>query len=168
MFVSAFLLFLVQPLVGKMALPLLGGTPAVWNTCMVFFQALLLAGYAYAHLLTKVRKPSLQVAVHAVVCALPLVFLPVSLPTGLEVPETRPVLWLLGVLAATIALPFFVLSTTGPLLQRWFSTTNHPAAKDPYFLYAASNAGSLLALLGYPFVLERVLRLREQTAAWSA
>src|SRR4051794_15697534 len=171
MFVSATLFFLAQPMVGKMILPLLGGTPAVWNTCMVFFQALLLAGYFYAHRNTSQLPPRRQVAVHAgllVVAAVSLLVgaalvqnhSPVPIfkslaPQGSDLPFFGVIL----LLFAAIGIPFFPVSTTAPLLQKWFSETGHPASKDPYFLYAASNFGSLLALLGYPFVVEPNLRL---------
>ncbi len=167
-FLSALLLFLVQPLVGRMVLPVLGGTPSVWNTCMVFFQVLLLAGYLYAHLLTRYLKPGIQAVVHGVVVLTPLLVLPIALRTDLSVPTTEfPILWLLTTLAGLSALPFLVLSTSGPLLQRWFSATDHRLAHDPYFLYAASNTGSLLALLGYPVLAEPLLRLQQQSTAWA-
>ncbi|MCA9028384.1 MAG: fused MFS/spermidine synthase [Planctomycetaceae bacterium] len=165
---SATLLFSVQPMFAKMALPQLGGTPAVWNTCMVFFQAVLLAGYAYAHLLTRRLSDRVQPAVHLVVCLLPLAVLPIAFPSGWSPPTaSTPVFWLLGMLAVGVGAPFFVLSTSAPLLQHWFSRTDHPAAADPYFLYAASNVGSLVALLGYPTLIEPMLRLRQQSVVWS-
>jgi len=167
-FLSALLLFLVQPMVGRMVLPVLGGTPAVWNTCMVFFQTLLLIGYLYAHLLTKYLTTRAQAVVHGVVVLVPLLLLPIALRKNIEVPTNEfPVAWLLGTLGTMAAAPFLVLSTTGPLIQRWFSATDHPRAKDPYFLYAASNAGSLIALLGYPALAEPLLRLREQSVSWA-
>jgi hypothetical protein len=167
-FLSAFLVFLVQPMAARLVLPLLGGSPAVWNTAMVFFQAVLLAGYAYAHVINKLPRPRTRVALHVAVLLLPLVVLPIRLRQGWDPPTAgTPVLWLLGVLVVMAGLPFFVVSTSGPLLQRWFSTTNHPAAKDPYFLYAASNAGSLLALLAYPFAIEPALTLRGQGWLWT-
>jgi hypothetical protein len=166
-FLSALLVFLVQPMAARLVLPLLGGSPAVWNTAMVFFQAVLLAGYGYAHLVGKLRTTRAKLLVHVPVLLLPLIVLPIARPGGWEPPtEGSPVWWLLGWLGVTVGLPFFVVSTTGPLLQRWFSGTDHPAAKDPYFLYAASNAGSLLALLGYPVLVEPLLTLRQQGAVW--
>jgi len=165
---SALLLFSVQPMVGKMLLPILGGTPGVWNTCMVFFQAVLLAGYAYAHgsvVLLGVRR---QAAVHIVVLLSPLLLLPIVVGAD-SVPTTdNPVPWLLGRLLLGVGVPFFVVSTSAPLLQRWFSRTDHPAAHDPYFLYAASNTGSLVALLGYPVFFEPALGLADQSWAWAA
>jgi len=164
---SAALLFVVQPMVGRMLLPLAGGSPAAWTTCMLFFQAGLLCGYAYADLLACRVAPRRQWAVHAIVLALPLAFLPVSLgePAASAFGATLTPLPLLLALAATVGAPFFVLSATGPLLQRWLAFTDHPGAKDPYFLYAASNLGSLGGLLAYPFVLEPALRLRTPDAS---
>ncbi len=161
-FVSAVLLFLVQPMIAKMILPLLGGTPAVWNTCMLFFQAVLLIGYSYAHLTTRWLKPRTQVLVHSLLLFIPLIVLPISIARrGPE--DWNPSLWLLSLLAVSVGLPFFILSTSAPLLQKWFSNTDHPAAKDPYFLYSASNLGSMLALLGYPTLVEPWLPLRAQS-----
>ena len=172
-FLSAFLLFLVQPMMAKMILPMLGGTPAVWNACMLFFQTTLLAGYGYVHLLNSWVAPRRQVVVHLVLLALPLLLLPIGMPAGWTSPDqTNPVLWVLLLLTVAIGFPFFMLSTTAPLLQRWFSWTDHPSARDPYFLYAASNAGSMVALLGYPFAIEPWVPLRgtqglSQTMLWS-
>lgn len=167
---GAALLFVVEPMTAKMVLPLLGGSPEVWTTCMVFFQAALLAGYAYAHATTAWLGARRQAAVHAGLLLLPLIVLPVGIPQGWvrALPSgTDPGFWLLGLLLATVGLPFFVVATTAPLLQRWFSGTGHPAAADPYFLYGASNAGSMLALLGYPLVVEPNLRLARQGASWA-
>lgn len=166
-FLSATLLFLVQPMVARLVLPLLGGTPGVWNTCMLFFQTLLLVGYAYAHALTKVRSGRVQVAIHALAALATLAALPIGLPFVGATPPGEPVLWLLGTLALTAGAPFALLSTTGPLLQRWFANTNHRSARDPYFLYAASNAGSLIALLSYPLLVEPFITLANQTDLWS-
>ena len=165
---NAFLLFLVQPMFAKTVLPLLGGAPAVWTACMLFFQAALLAGYGYVHAtkqLTIVR----QVAVHAAVLAIPLIVLPLQLPdwSGFS-PLHQPVAWLIGVMAMSVGLPFLVLSTTAPLLQRWFAATRHTSAADPYFLYAASNAGSLAGLLAYPILVEPALSLQRQQRLWAA
>lgn len=165
---SATLLFTVQPMFAKMALPLLGGTPAVWNTCMVFFQGVLLAGYAYSHLTSHFLTPRVQSILHLGVAALPLALLPIAIPADAAPPtESTPVFWLLGLLAISVGAPFFVLSTTAPLLQHWFSQTDHPSAHDPYFLYAASNIGSMAALLGYPILVEPNLRLAQQSRGWS-
>ena len=167
-FLSAFLLFLVQPMFSKMVLPLMGGGAFVWNTCILFFQVALLAGYLYAHLTTKYLGVRRQVMVHVALLLLTLLALPVRLRLGAPPPGTEPVGWLLLLLAASIALPFFFLSTTGPLLQRWFADTDHPDAGSPWFLYSASNAGSLLALLSYPFLVEPRLTLAAQRGIWSA
>jgi hypothetical protein len=169
-FVSAALLFSVEPMIAKMLLPVLGGTPAVWNTCMVFFQAALLAGYGYALMVSRwpLRR---QLTVQILVLVLALISLPIGLTSSWikSVPATgNPSWWLLGCLAATVGLPFFIISSNGPLLQKWFSFTNLSSAKDPYFLYSASNAGSLLALLAYPALLEPFLPLRLQSRLWGA
>ena len=173
LFQSALLLFWVQPMVGKILLPYLGGTPAVWNTCMVFFQALLLGGYSYAHLLSG-KKLATQCKIHLGLLLsgmIPLLLLhfqvePIS-QYFLPVPtESNPIPWLLAVLLICAGLPFFAVSTTAPLLQSWFSGTNHRHAHDPYFLYAASNLGSMIALLGYPFIIEPSLPINHQANAW--
>ncbi len=151
-FLSAALLFLIEPLAGKIYLPLLGGSPSVWNTCVVFFQAALLLGYLYAHLTTRYLRPRTQAILHATLLIGAAVTLPISINVG-EPGDHAPVPWLIAKLSLTMGLPFFIISSTGPLLQRWFSHTTHAAAKDPYFLYAASNAGSVLGLLAYPLLL---------------
>jgi spermidine synthase len=168
-FVSAALLFAVQPLFAKMVLPQLGGTPAVWSVAMVFFQAMLLLGYAYAHLLTKLAPGRVSVGIHLAVMIVAVFALPLGIATGWgRPPEGGQSFWLLGLFAASIGLPFFALSANGPLLQAWFARTGHPQAKDPYFLYAASNIGSFLALLAYPFLIEPFSRLPQQTFGWTA
>lgn len=168
LFVSATMLFLVQPMVGKMILPLLGGTPAVWNTCMVFFQAVLLAGYAYAHVTTRWLGLKRQALLHAVLLLTMLMVLPIAVGRATRPPTNdQPVFWLLWQLLLCVGLPFFVVSTTSPLLQKWFSGTGHRDAKDPYFLYAAGNVGSLLALLGYPLLLQPIMTLTQQSRFWS-
>jgi spermidine synthase len=167
-FVSAALLFAVQPLFAKMVLPKLGGTPAVWSVAMVFFQAMLLAGYAYAHALTKFLPGRISVAVHLAVMVVAVFALPLGIAVGWgRPPATGQEFWLLGLFGASIGLPFFALSANGPLLQAWFARTGHPQAKDPYFLYAASNVGSFLALLAYPFVIEPFTRVPQQTLGWT-
>jgi hypothetical protein len=169
LFVSAALLFCVQPMIAKMILPLLGGSPAVWNTCMVFFQAALLGGYLYAHAVGSWLPLRVQPAVHLGVLAVPLLVLPIALPADVaaSVPQgPEPVLWVLWLLLLTVGLPFFVVSTTAPLLQKWFSQTGHHQAGDPYFLYAASNLGSVLTLLAYPIIIEPLLPLADQSAWW--
>jgi hypothetical protein len=173
MFTGATLLFVVQPMVGKMILPLLGGTPAVWSTCMVFFQAALLGGYAYAHASTALLGVSRQMLLHVALLALPFTVLPLAVNSALlRGGEANPVLDVLLLLSLSVGLPFLVVSATAPLIQQWFTRTGHPAARDPYFLYAASNLGSMLALLGYPTLIEPRLHLRgdgwlTQTSLWS-
>lgn len=167
-FVSATLLFLVQPLFARMALPLLGGAPAVWNTAQVFYQAALLLGYGYAHLTTRWLGVRRQAVLHLALLTLPLLVLPIGIPAGWTPPrDGNPSLWLLAVLAVAVGLPFFVVSTSSPLLQKWFSGTGHRAAADPYFLYAASNVGSMLALLSYPLLVEPNLGLLDQSWLWA-
>ena len=149
-FLSAFLLFQVQPLIGKYILPWFGGTPAVWTTCMLFFQVVLLAGYAYAHATGRALSSRKQATLHLMLLVVSLALLPI-IPSGAfwkpEGPE-HPVFRILLLLLATIGAPYFLVSTTGPLLQDWFSRTNH--GRSPYRLYALSNVGSLLALATYP------------------
>ncbi len=168
LFLSAGLLFLVEPMFAKMVLPKLGGTPAVWTTCMVFFQAVLLAGYLYAHVATKLLAPRKLLAVHLGVLALAFLVLPLTVSDAWKPrADGNPVGSLLAILALTVGLPFFAVSTSGPLLQKWFAGTGHPAAKDPYFLYGASNLGSMLGLLAYPFVLEPLAELGAQSWIWT-
>ena len=168
LFVSSSLLFLVQPMFGKMVLPLLGGAPHVWITSMLFFQAALLGGYAYAHWAVSRLQMRRQALLHVAIVLLPLLMLPISVPDGWVPPaEGNPILWLLLLLLVSLGLPFFVVSTSAPLLQRWFSKTTHPAAKDPYFLYGAGNLGSMLALLAYPLLMEPTLPLASQTRLWA-
>ena len=171
MFLSAALLFVVEPMIGKMMMPLLGGTPAVWNTCLVFFQAVLLAGYLYAHAVLKFTGRRTQVAIHLVLVALPLLItglLPLHLPAGWEPPaESNPAGWVLLLLLVVVGLPFFALSATTSIMQRWFADSGMKDAGDPYFLYAACNAGSLVGLLAYPLLLEPLLRLHTQSRLWS-
>lgn len=164
-FLSAALLFVIQPLTGKLLLPLLGGSPGVWNTCMVFFQAALLAGYLYSHLLSKVKSIVAQAGIHVAVVAATWLVLPIAL-SSTQPAEFSPTAWLLETLLKTVGLPFFCVATTGPLIQRWFSRTDHPRAADPYFLYSASNAGSVLGLLAYPFLIEPALTRVEQSRMW--
>lgn len=168
-FLSAALLFSVQPIFTKIILPKLGGSSSVWSVALVFFQAALLAGYLYAHLLTRYLPGRASVAVHLLVLAASTVALPLGAAANWgRPPPIDAELWLIGLFTASIGLPFFALSANAPLLQAWFARTGHPSAKDPYFLYAASNVGSFLALLSYPFVVEPLSRLSQQTLAWSA
>jgi spermidine synthase len=165
--VSSWLLFLVQPMFAKMVLPRLGGTPAVWNTCVVFFQATLLVGYLYSHLTTRWLGVRRQAMMHLGVLLLPIVALPIGVTAGSPPTTGTPLWWLLDVLTMSVGLPFFVVSTTSPLLQRWFSAMPHHAARDPYFLYSSSNFASLLALVSYPAIIEPTLRLAEQSRVWT-
>jgi len=166
-FTGAALLFAVEPMFARMVLPLLGGSPAVWNTAMVFYQAVLLAGYAYAHASTSRLGVRRQAAWHLAILLIPLAFLPIAIPAGWAPPaEDNPTPGLLAVLLLAVGVPFFAVSTTGPLLQTWFAATGHRRSRDPYFLYTASNAGSLLALVSYPVWIERHLRLAEQSRLW--
>ncbi|MBN1508097.1 MAG: fused MFS/spermidine synthase [Sedimentisphaerales bacterium] len=169
LFLGAFLLFAIQPMFTKMILPLLGGTPAVWNTAVMFFQAMLLGGYLYAHLLSRIDRVQWQVLVHALVLVIGLLFLPVRLawpqaPPGMM----HPAAWLIALLAFSIGVPFFAVSATAPLLQRWFSRSGHPHASDPYFLYVSSNIGGMAALLTYPVLIEPWLGLSLQSRTWTA
>ena len=170
-FTSASLVFVVQPMVTKLVLPMLGGSPAVWNTAMVFFQAALLAGYLYAHLLQRVASIRLQVVVHLGLLLAAALFLPLHVNGWLGDPNpAAPIGWLLATLALSVGAPFAVLSATAPLLQAWFARVRagHADGKNPYVLYAASNLGSFLALLSYPFVIEPLATLFGQRMGWTA
>jgi hypothetical protein len=168
-FVSALLLFSVQPLFTKMVLPRFGGSPAVWSVAMVFFQSLLLAGYAYAHYLMQIRNRVIPVVVHLALLVAALLTLPLSIAGGWgDPPAGGYAFWLLGLFAVSIGLPFFALAANNPLLQAWFVRTGHPSGPDPYFLYASSNIGSFLALLSYPVLLEPMFTLRTQNLIWTA
>ena len=168
LFVSASLMFVLQPLFGKILLPLLGGSPAVWNTCMVFYQTILFLGYLYAHIISSRFKPSRQIQLHSVVILLSFLALPLALPENTVPPtESDPTLWIVWTLLIAIGLPLFVVSTTSPLIQKWFASINHRNSDDPYFLYAASNAGSLIALISYPFIIEPHIDLSAQKTDWS-
>ncbi len=164
-FTGAFLLFQVQPLIGKYILPWFGGGPGVWTTCMLFFQMLLLGGYAYAHVITRYLKARQQAALHLALLLIALLLLPIT-PASVWKPAGggNPILQILALLAATIGLPYFVLSATGPLMQQWFSRTN--PGTSPYRLYALSNIGSLLALLTYPFYFETHFTRVWQAKLW--
>ncbi|MBV9561346.1 MAG: class I SAM-dependent methyltransferase, partial [Bradyrhizobium sp.] len=167
-FVSALLLFAVQPLFTKMVLPRLGGSPAVWSVAMVFFQTLLLAGYAYAHFLMRIRNRTVPVIIHLVLLVAALLTLPLSIASGWGEPPTSGYApWLLGLFLVSIGLPFFALAANNPLLQAWFVRTGHPDGSDPYFLYASSNIGSFLALLSYPVLLEPMFSLHTQNLMWT-
>ncbi|HET6881842.1 MAG TPA: hypothetical protein VFI31_16880, partial [Pirellulales bacterium] len=167
-FAAAALLFLLEPMVGKMLLPTFGGAPAVWNVCLAFFQVVLLAAYAYAHWLTRAASLRAQLAVHLVVVALPWVVLPLAeshnwAPRG----GSDPTWSLLAQLFTTAGLPFFVVAATSPLLSQWFAASGHRHAADPYYLYAASNAGSMVGLLAYPMLVEPRYDLPGQNVGWA-
>ena len=149
-------------------LPLLGGSSAVWNTAMMFFQIMLLAGYGYAHLLSRRVPAAKQPWVHAAVVLSAFAVLPIAIGTAVPPVDGTPIFWLLERLFVCIGLPFFAVSSTAPLLQAWFSRSGDPGSHDPYFLYGASNLGSLLALLGFPLVLEPWLTLGTQSRLWLA
>jgi spermidine synthase len=165
-FLSALLLFWIQLTIAKMLLPRLGGTPAVWNTCMLFFQILLLAGYSYVLVTTSWMEARKQAVLHTVLLLLSCLYLPLTLTGNAgDISEHHyPALWLFAYLLSAIGLPIFLISTTSPLLQKWFTHTGH---EDPYFLFAVSNAGSLLALISYPVLLEPNLKLSRQTHIWA-
>jgi len=168
LFISAMLLFSVQPMFTKMILPRLGGAPAVWSVAMVFFQTALLIGYAYAHVLTRTLLPLHAAFVHLAVLACASLALPIGIAGGFAAPpDSWVVPWLFALIAASIGLPFIALSASAPLLQSWFAMTDHPQARNPYVLYAASNFGSFAALLAYPFVAEPLLTLIDQAYLWS-
>jgi predicted O-methyltransferase YrrM len=165
-FLGSFLLFLVQPVIGKMILPWFGGTPAVWTTCMLFFQVLLLAGYAYAALLARIASPVRQATIHIALLSLSLLLLPITPSTSWKPPDGEfPAIRILLMLAATVGWPYFLLSATSPLVQAWFASA-YPN-RSPYRLYALSNIGSLGALLIYPFVVEPAFTTSQQGALWS-
>jgi len=162
-------MFLVEPMVAKMVLPSVGGTPAVWTTSVLFFQTVLLAGYGYSHWLAMRMTWRRQALVHGTVLLLPLLVLPIHVITGWNPPTSgSPVLYLVLLLSAMAGLPFFVVATTSPLVQHLFSRTDHPDASDPYFLYRASNLGSALGLLAYPALIEPHVGLRAQAQLWTA
>lgn len=165
---GATLLFAVQPMVAKMLLPSYGGSPMVWNTSMLFFQAALLAGYAYAHWSQRRLGRRTQPLVQIALVLLPVAVLPIGLPAWAAAPESAPpAVWLLMVLAAMVGVPFAVLATTSPLIQRWYSWSELPRSHDPYFLFAASNTGSFVALLAYPLLIEPRADVTAQARWWA-
>lgn len=167
-FLSAFLLFAIQPLFAKMVLPVLGGSSSVWAVALCFFQAALLAGYGYAHLLMRHVPAASTGLVHLGLALLALVVLPVGLPEAWrEPPPGDAYLWQLGLFTVAVGLPFVAVAANAPLLQAWFARSGHRHAQDPYFLYGASNLGSLIALLGYPFVLEPAFGLTALSRDWA-
>ncbi|HSA71030.1 MAG TPA: fused MFS/spermidine synthase [Burkholderiales bacterium] len=165
-FLSSFLLFLVQPLIARLILPWFGGSAAVWTTCMLFFQALLLAGYAYAHLLARYSRRRLEPLIHSVLLVAAVATLPIA-PSEVWKPAggENPVVWILLLLALAVGLPYFLLAANSPLLQAWFARAR--PGENPYRLFAVSNLGSLVALLGYPFVVEPNLGGAGQVTLWS-
>ncbi len=167
-FLSALLLFSVQPMFAKMVLPVLGGAPSVWAVAMFFFQGALLVGYCYAHFLIARVPLRLTGFIHIALCLAAFVVLPIGLPTWFgEPPAGEPYLWQLGLFSVAVGLPFIAVAANAPLTQAWFATTGGRHAKDPYFLYAASNLGSLIALLGYPFLLEPAFGVRALAGYWT-
>jgi hypothetical protein len=166
-FLSAALLFAVQPMFTKIVLPRFGGSPSVWAVAMVFFQGVLLFGYAYADALTRYAPRRLALPIHLAVMLGGALFLPLSIAQGWGMPTPgREEMFLLGLFTVSIGFPFFALSANGPLLQAWFARSGHPDAQNPYFLYAASNIGSLLALFAYPVVAEPLSNLSSQVQLW--
>jgi spermidine synthase len=168
LFLSAFLLFAVQPMFTKMVLPRLGGAPTVWSVAMVFFQAALLCGYGYAHLLVRRLRFAVGALVHLGLLAAAAAALPIALAEGFGIPPVDGIApWLIALFAASIGLPFVALAASAPLLQGWFAASGHPQAHNPYVLYAASNLGSFAALIAYPVAIEPYLTLKEQTQVWA-
>ena len=166
--ISSFLLFLVQPMIGRMILPSLGGTPAVWNGCVLFFQAILLAGYAWAHYGPPRLGVRNHLIAHLTLLTLVCFLLPMQLVDDWAVPtDSNPIGWLIGQLTFCVGLPFFVISSSAPLLQRWFGLSSGDDDSEPWFLYAVSNVGSLAALLSYPFLVERYMGLTDQGWFWT-
>jgi hypothetical protein len=169
LFVSAFLLFSIQPMFTKMVLPLLGGAPTVWSIALVFFQATLLGGYAYAHLIVRRIPLGIGALIHFGTLAAAAMMLPIRAASSFGSPPTDNIaFWLIGLFAVSIGLPFAVLATTAPLLQRWFSASGHSRASNPYVLYAASNLGSFAGLFAYPTLIEPFVPLHAQAWMWSA
>src|ERR1700733_8002283 len=167
-FLSAATLFAVEPMFTKMVLPQLGGAPSVWSVALAFFQTGLLAGYAYAHFMIRRLPAGIAVMLHVAVMLAATFVLPLAIAAGWgRAPDHGETLWLIGMFAASIGLPFFALSANGPLLQAWFARSGHPGAGNPYFLYATSNVGSFVALVSYPLVVEPLTRLSDQVRAWT-
>ncbi|MDR3689594.1 MAG: fused MFS/spermidine synthase [Fimbriimonas sp.] len=168
-FLNSALLFLIQPMAAKILLPTFGGSSAVWTTCMVFFQAVLLAGYAYAHLSIRKLGARRQALIHVPLMALAVLTLPFASHVRDSVPASRPPLvHVIMALTGLVGLVFFTVSAGAPMLQRWFATTGDPHANDPFFLYSASNLGSMIALFAYPAFFEPRFRLSQQSSVWTA
>jgi hypothetical protein len=165
---SAFLLFWIEPLFAKMVLPMLGGSPAVWNTCLMYFQSMLLAGYLYAHVTSRYLSSRRQALLHVALLAIAIISLPVRIRQGWVPPASDNVIpWLTGLLTVAVGAPFLLLAATAPLVQRWLTESDHQSSQNPYVLYAASNAGSLIGLLAFPILMEPHLRLSQQSTLWS-
>jgi len=169
LFLSAGLLFCVEPMFSKMVLPVLGGSSSVWSVAMVVFQGLLLLGYVYAHVLTRICSLRKAALVHMVLMALATLSLPIAIAPAFETapPQHFVSLWLIGLFAVSIGLPCFALSANAPLLQAWFARSGHADASNPYFLYRASNFGSFAVLLAYPFLIEPHFGLSAQSRLWT-
>src|SRR5438105_10662062 len=163
-FAGSFLLFLVQPMIARMALPRLGGAPSVWNSAMLVYQALLLAGYSYAHMLDRLR-PRAQAAVHLGAFALAALMLPIGLIAATPPADANPFVWVPWLLLVSIGPLFFVISAQAPLMQRWFTLSG---GGDPYPLYAASNLGSFAGLIAYPLLVEPLVPVGGQRWLWTA
>ncbi|MDH4235214.1 MAG: hypothetical protein OEV15_08790, partial [Gallionella sp.] len=167
---SSFLLFLVQPIIAKQILPWFGGSAAVWSTCLVFFQVALLGGYAYADLSNRLLKPRAQSTIHVVLLLASMAALPVVAAAGWKpVGDEEPLWRILGMLLATVGLPFFVLATTAPLIQSWFAREHADpvVAVRVYRFFALSNLGAIVGLLAYPFAIEPWFSTRTQAIGWS-
>lgn len=165
-FLSAFLMFNLQPMFAKMLTPLMGGSASVWNTALVFYQTMLLLGYLYAHILNKFFTKNVQIAIHACVLGLSLVFLPIRINDLIGPPNfNAPILWTLGALFLSVGLPIFAISATAPLVQAWHA--RFEGQGNPYALYAASNFGSFIALVLYPTIIETFIGVKFQSASWS-
>ncbi len=168
LFLSALLIFAIQPMFTKMVLPKLGGSPSVWSVAMVVFQVALFVGYVYAHLLARILKPAWAALLHLAFLALVTLTLPFGIAKGFGIaPEHGITFWLIGLFFASIGLPFVALAASAPLLQSWFTSTGHRQAANPYVLYASSNLGSFAALLAYPILIEPLFPLQSQIAMWS-
>lgn len=167
-FLSALLLFSIQPMFAKMVLPILGGAPSVWAVALCFFQGALLAGYCYAHALNRFAPWKYAGLIHLAVIVIAVAALPIGLPAAWrEPPPGDPYLWQLGLFAVAVGLPFVAVSANAPLLQAWFARTGHPNGHDPYFLYGASNLGSFFALIAYPLLLEPQFGLTSLSRQWT-
>src|SRR5215471_5503249 len=165
-FLSAFLLFLVQPILGKIVLPWFGGSAGVWAACLLYFQASLLVGYAYAHCLRRYLSPMRQMQVHILLLVVSIVLLPIlPSPSWRNLGNADPAIRILGLLAATVGLPYLMVASTSPLIQAWYAAIK--PGKSAYWFYALSNLGSMLGLISFPALVEPRLTSREQAWTWS-